>query len=58
MSAAVEHAQDGDFAPLAALVLDVFNRDAQLKDITAALADHLGSGRPGRAHPVNEHPVW
>ncbi|MFF4429695.1 hypothetical protein ACFYZ4_11065 [Streptomyces sp. NPDC001513] len=49
MSAAVEHAQDGDFAPLAALVLDVFNRDAQLKDITAALADHLGTTLRARA---------
>ncbi|WP_328959823.1 hypothetical protein [Streptomyces virginiae] len=49
MSAAVEHAQEGDFAPLAALVLDVLNRDAQLKDITAALADHLNTTLRTRA---------
>ncbi|MFK0238848.1 hypothetical protein [Streptomyces vinaceus] len=37
MSSAVQEAQDGDFEPLAEFVLDVFNRDAQLKDITSAL---------------------
>ncbi|WP_326680936.1 hypothetical protein [Streptomyces sp. NBC_01237] len=49
MSSAVREAQDGDFGPLAAFVLDVFNRDAQLKDITTALATHLGSTLRARA---------
>lgn len=49
MSSAVQEAQDGDFEPLAEFVLDVFNRDTQLKDITAALATHLGSTLRARA---------
>ncbi|WP_457519326.1 hypothetical protein [Streptomyces sp. TE33382] len=49
MSSAVRQSQDGDFRPLAAFVLDVFNREARLKDITAALATHLGSTLRARA---------
>ncbi|WP_331747604.1 hypothetical protein OG520_39690 (plasmid) [Streptomyces sp. NBC_00984] len=49
MSSAVQEAQDGDFEPLAEFVLDVFNRDARLKDITTALATHLGSTLRARA---------
>ncbi|MET9886089.1 hypothetical protein ABZZ20_23715 [Streptomyces sp. NPDC006430] len=49
MSSAVESAQDGDFEALAEFVLDVFNRDTRLKDITAALATHLGSTLRARA---------
>ncbi|MFD3719877.1 hypothetical protein [Streptomyces sp. NPDC058674] len=49
MASAVQEAQDGDFEPLAEFVLDVFNRDARLKDITAALATHLGSTLRARA---------
>ncbi|MET7534520.1 hypothetical protein ACFWB1_27100 [Streptomyces goshikiensis] len=43
MTSAVQEAHDGDFEPLAELVLEIFNRDTRLKDITAALATHLGS---------------
>jgi hypothetical protein len=49
MSSAVQEAQDGDFGPLAALVLNVFNREDQLKDITAILATHLGTTTRARA---------
>lgn len=49
MSSAVQEAQEGDFEPLAEFVLDVFNRDAQLKDITSVLATHLGSRARARA---------
>ncbi|MFD3676847.1 hypothetical protein [Streptomyces sp. NPDC058613] len=49
MSSAVQEAQDGDFEPLAEFVLDVFNRDSRLKDITTALATHLGSTLRARA---------
>ncbi|MDD9381275.1 hypothetical protein M8Z33_32420 [Streptomyces sp. ZAF1911] len=43
MSSAVQEAQEGDFEPLAEFVLEGFNRDSRLKDITAALATHFGS---------------
>ncbi|MCX4971269.1 hypothetical protein OHA98_42485 [Streptomyces sp. NBC_00654] len=43
MSCAVKEARDGNFGPLAGFVFDVFNHDARLKDITAAVATHLGS---------------
>ncbi|MFG2841119.1 hypothetical protein ACGFYE_39785 [Streptomyces zaomyceticus] len=49
MSSAVQEAQEGDFEPLAEFVLEVFNRDTRLKDITAALATHLGSTLRARA---------
>ncbi|MEU9418375.1 hypothetical protein [Streptomyces sp. NPDC048272] len=49
MSSAVQEAQDGNFEPLAEFVLDVFNRDSRLKDITTALATHLGSTPRARA---------
>lgn len=43
MASAVRAARGGDFAPMAAFVLDVFDRDARLKELTQALAGHLGS---------------
>ncbi|MEU9377731.1 hypothetical protein AB0D94_28725 [Streptomyces sp. NPDC048255] len=49
MSSVIQEAQDGDFEPLAEFVLEVFNRDTRLKDITAALATHLGSTLRARA---------
>ncbi|MGW7436480.1 ATP-binding cassette domain-containing protein [Streptomyces sp. NPDC054849] len=51
MSSAVQEARDGDFEPLAAFVLDVFNRDARLKDIAAALA----TPRQHPARPCLDH---
>ncbi|MFD6183768.1 hypothetical protein [Streptomyces goshikiensis] len=53
MASAVQDAQDGDFEPLAELVLEIFNREARLKDITAALATHLGSTLRARAWITN-----
>ncbi|MFI0977775.1 hypothetical protein ACH4SP_12275 [Streptomyces sp. NPDC021093] len=49
MASAVQEAQNGDFDPLAAFVLDVFNREDQLKDITKVLATHLGTTVRARA---------
>ncbi|MFI5808634.1 hypothetical protein [Streptomyces sp. NPDC051561] len=49
MASAVQEAQDGDFEPLAAFVMDVFNREDQLKDITKVLATHLGTTMRARS---------
>ncbi|WP_030209509.1 hypothetical protein [Streptomyces sp. NRRL S-87] len=49
MSSAVQDARGGDFEPLATFVLDVFNREARIKDITATLGTHLGSTLRARA---------
>ncbi|MFD8984277.1 hypothetical protein [Streptomyces sp. NPDC059564] len=49
MASAVQDAQDGDFEPLAELVLEAFGADARYKDVTAVLASQLGSAVRARA---------
>ncbi|WP_030299504.1 hypothetical protein [Streptomyces katrae] len=53
MSSAVRDAEDGDFEPLAELVLEACGNDARHEAVTAVLAGHLGGTLQARGWVVD-----